>query len=65
MIQQQVYVINTILMVADALCVIAAGYGAYYIKIRESYGAWSMDTDVFSASVLLVMFLNKVGMVMP
>ena len=46
-------------MVLDAVCVIAAGYGAYYIKHYESYGDWMMDTNVFTASVLLVMFLNN------
>jgi exopolysaccharide biosynthesis polyprenyl glycosylphosphotransferase len=59
MIQQQVYIINTILMVVDALCVIAAGYGAYYIDYRQSYGIGSIDTTAFSVSVLLVMFLNN------
>ena len=46
-------------MVLDAVCVIAAGYGAYYIKYYESYGDWMLDTNVFTASVLLVMFLNN------
>lgn len=46
-------------MVLDAVCVIAAGYGAYYIKYYESYGDWILDTNVFTASVLLVMFLNN------
>ena len=40
MLQQQVYIINTILMILDAACVIAAGYGAYYIKYYESYGIY-------------------------
>jgi len=59
MLQQQVYIINTILMILDAACVIASGYGAYYIKYYESYGTWMMDTNIFTASVLLVMFLNN------
>ena len=59
MLQQQVYIINTILMILDAVCVIAAGYGAYYIKYYESYGTWMIDTNVFTASVLLIMFLNN------
>lgn len=59
MLQQQVYIINTILMIMDAVCVIASGYGAYFIKYFESYDTWIMDTNVFTASVLLVMFLNN------
>ena len=46
-------------MVLDAVCVIAAGYGAFYIKYFESYGTWMMETNVFTASVLLIMFLNN------
>ena len=59
MLQQQVYIINTILIILDAVCVIASGYGAYYIKYYESYGTWMMETNVFAASALLVMFLNN------
>ena len=59
MLQQQVYIINTILMILDAVCVIASGYGAYYIKYYESSGIYMVDTNVFTASVLLVMFLNN------
>ncbi len=47
------------MMVLDALCIIAAGYGAFYLKYFGSGGTWSMDDDVFTASVLLVMFLNN------
>ena len=59
MLQQQVYVINTVLMVIDAVCVIIAGYLGYYIKLYYSGGTWSIDTDVFLGSVLFVMFLNN------
>jgi exopolysaccharide biosynthesis polyprenyl glycosylphosphotransferase len=59
MLQQQVYIINTILMVLDAVCIIVSGYGAYYIKYFQSYGTWMVDTNVFTASVMLVMFLNN------
>ena len=59
MLQQQVYVINTFLMIVDALCVIAAGYGAYYIKWYQSQWLWQMDDIVFSVSVLTVMFVNN------
>lgn len=59
MIQQQVYVINTVLMVIDALCVILAGYLAYYIKVYASGGLWMMEINVFIGSVLFVMFMNN------
>ena len=59
MIQQQVYIINTILMVLDGICVIAAGYGAFYVKYYWSDGDWTMNNNVFAASVMIVMFLNN------
>ena len=59
MLQQQVYVINMVLMVIDALCVIVAGYLAYYIKLYYTGGTWLIDTNVFVGSVLIVMFLNN------
>ena len=46
-------------MVIDALCVIIAGYSAYYIKLYVSDGAWFMETGVFVGSVLFVMFMNN------
>jgi exopolysaccharide biosynthesis polyprenyl glycosylphosphotransferase len=59
MIQQQVYVINMVLMAVDAVCVIAAGYGAYYLKLYQAEYLWQMDGAVFTGSVMLVMFLNN------
>ncbi len=59
MLQQQVYIINTVLMILDAVCVIVSGYGAYYIKYYHSAGMFLIDANVFTASVLLVMFLNN------
>jgi exopolysaccharide biosynthesis polyprenyl glycosylphosphotransferase len=63
MIKQQVYIINTILMVLDACCVVSAGYGAYFIKYFVSFQymgyRWGMETEVFVGSVMLVMFLNN------
>ena len=59
MLQQQVYIINTILMVLDGLCVIAAGYGAFYVKYYWSDGNWTMDDNIFAASVMIIMFLNN------
>ena len=49
-------------MALDALSIIAAGYGAYFAKswISEKYGImWSMDKEVFVASVMFVMVLNN------
>ncbi len=63
MIQQQAYIINSVLMVIDAMCIIAAGYAAYFIRLYISptyFGyQWSMDTQVFVGSVMGIMFLNN------
>ena len=59
MIQQQVFILTNILMVLDAVCVIAAGYSAFFIKYNLSGGLWTMSTDIFVGSILLVMFLNN------
>ncbi len=63
MIQQQAYIINSVLMVIDAMCVIAAGYAAYFIRLYISpiyFGyQWSMETQVFVGSVMGVMFINN------
>lgn len=62
MLQQQVYVINTILMIFDAFGVVFAGYGGYYIKAYMSGGIWSMDANIFIFSILFIMFLNNYSM---
>ncbi len=62
MFQQQVYIINTILMIVDAICVIAAGYLAYFAKYYMAGGWWRMADEVFAASVLLIMFVNNYTM---
>ena len=63
MIQQQAYIINSVLMVIDAMCVIAAGYAAYFIRLYISptyFGyQWSMETQIFVGSVMGVMFINN------
>ena len=50
-------------MVIDAMCVIAAGYAAYFIRLYISptyFGyQWSMETQVFVGSVMGVMFINN------
>jgi len=58
MFQQQVYILNTIIMISDVICVIAGAYGAYYIKYWDSNGRWSLDSNVFVASVLLIVLSN-------
>ena len=59
MLQQQVKLINMALMTLDALCVIAAGYGAHYIRVVQAEGRWQMDTAVFTLSMLTVILLNN------
>ncbi|PIE67463.1 MAG: hypothetical protein CSA23_04250 [Deltaproteobacteria bacterium] len=62
MLQQEVYIITTLLMVLDGICVIAAGYAAYYLKRAQSGWLWSMDIYVFALSVLIVMVVNNYTM---
>lgn len=59
MLQQQVLIINSFLMIIDAICIIVAGYTAYYLKYLLSDGKWTMDTNVFLGSVLLILFVNN------
>jgi exopolysaccharide biosynthesis polyprenyl glycosylphosphotransferase len=59
MIKQQVYILNNILMLLDALCIIAAGYSAFLGKYYLSNGVWSIGDDIFMGAILLVMFINN------
>jgi exopolysaccharide biosynthesis polyprenyl glycosylphosphotransferase len=59
MLQQQVHFLTTILMIIDALAVIAAGYAAFILRWYEGGGLWTMDTEAFAGSILLVMFANN------
>ena len=62
MFQQQAYLINMVLMLADAMCVIVAGYAAKFVRTDQTYGLWSISDQMFALSVLLVMFANNVAM---
>ena len=62
MLQQQVIIINNLLLIADALCVIAAGYGAYYWSLFASHGIVPIDSWVFIFTLLSVMFINSYTM---
>ena len=59
MIQQQVYIINTILMMLDAACIIVSSYIAYFLTSHGSGGVWSMDKMSFAVTVLLAMIINN------
>lgn len=59
MLQQQVHIINTFLMILDALCIIVSGYAAYFLMFIISDEQWSMGNSSFIATVLLMMFLNN------
>jgi FlaA1/EpsC-like NDP-sugar epimerase len=59
MLQQQVYILNTILMLIDALCIIAAGYSAFHIKFHLYDGMWHFSLGVFNLSVFMVMMANN------
>ena len=59
MLQQQVYILNTILMILDALCIIAAGYSAFGIKYHLWDGMWHFNQNIFILSVFMVMMVNN------
>ena len=59
MIQQQVYILNNMLMLLDALCVVVAGYTAFYAEYFRSGRFWSMEDSVFASMLLMVMFVNN------
>ena len=61
MLQQQVLIINNLLLIADALCVIATGYGAYYWSFFNQ-GVAPMDATVFIFTLLSLMFINSYTM---
>jgi exopolysaccharide biosynthesis polyprenyl glycosylphosphotransferase len=59
MFQQQVQIINTIFMIFDAICVIMAGYSSYYLRKAIATRGFSMDPDIFVASILVVIIANN------
>lgn len=62
MLQQQVIIINNFLLIADAICVIVAGYTAYYWCLFNSHGIVPIDYMVFVFTLLCVMFINSYTM---
>lgn len=59
MFQQQVRIINNFLMALDAISILLAGYGAYLLRRHLSGGRWTIETELFTFSVLLVALLNN------
>ena len=59
MLQQQVVIINNIFLVVDAVCIIAAGYIAFYWGYISSGGVVPIDSTVFYAALLSMMFINS------
>jgi exopolysaccharide biosynthesis polyprenyl glycosylphosphotransferase len=62
MFQQQVQIINFILMLMDALCVILAGYFSFYTRMFIAKGRFTMESYSFVASVLVIMVVNNYTM---
>ncbi len=58
MLQQQVQLLTTVLMVLDALVVIVAGYATSLIN-WDVTGDWIMENEIFIGSILAVMFVNN------
>lgn len=59
MLQQQVVILNNILLVADAVCVVVAGYFAYYLSYFISGGIVPIETNAFYVILLSMMFINS------
>lgn len=59
MYSQQVSSILNILMLVEAICVILAGYVAYYIRWVIGDYVWSIPTAEFIGTVLFLMFVNN------
>ncbi|NNG01195.1 MAG: sugar transferase [Desulfobacteraceae bacterium] len=62
MLQQQARILNIFFMTADAISVILAGYAAYFLRKIISGSNFSMQGEVFIASILLVMIVNNYAM---
>ena len=62
MFQQQVQIINFILMLMDALCVIVAGYFSFYTRMFIAKGRFTMESYSFVATVLVIMVVNNYTM---
>ena len=59
MLQQQVIILNNILLVLDAICMIAAGFIAYYWSYVSSGGVIPIETNAFYLALLSMMFINS------
>ena len=59
MLQQQVVILNNIFLVVDAVCIILAGYFAYYLSYVGSGGLVPVEPTVFYAALLSMMFINS------
>ena len=58
MLQQQVVILNNILLVLDAICMIVAGFIAYYWSYASS-GVIPIETNAFYLALLSMMFINS------
>lgn len=59
MIQQQVFVLNNIFILLDALSVIFAGYAAVAVQRILSKGAWTIDIVPFVSAVWVMLCLTN------
>ena len=58
-LQQQAHIINFFLMTLDALCVLAAGIGAYNIRAQLSDRRWSISPGIFLISIAVIVAANS------
>ena len=59
MFQQQIQIINTFLIVIDALCLLLAGVTAYLAKAWLSDWSWPGDSRIYWASILFIIVVNN------
>ena len=59
MFQQQVQILNTFFMIIDAVCVILAAYCAYFLKRHFGGPNFTVDPDIFVASIMVVIIANN------
>jgi len=59
MLQQQALVLIKILMCLDSLCVVFAGYLAYYFRIYFDTRPWLLTETSFLISVIVIMVANN------
>ncbi len=66
MLLQQVYILNTFLIIFDAVCIISASFTGYYIRrfvlVHSSGTMWNIDFYLLIIATLTIMFIVNYAM---